>query len=78
MGVARPLLAGALVAALAACGSSPQKERDEWSHATKDPLEFTNDKAECERFFSANSREEYNCLQAKGWKRKESKGFSLF
>jgi hypothetical protein len=77
MGIARPaLLAAAL--ALAACGDVNVKRLDndfeEWSHPTKDALDIRGERADCERFHGSTRSEIDNCLKAKGWKQRESKG----
>ena len=78
MGIARAALAAFLLAALAACGDINVKRSDndfeEWSHPTKDALDIRSERAECERFHGSSGREIETCLQAKGWKKRPSKG----
>ena len=48
---------------LAGCASDP-----DWSHPTKDSVEWKADAAECERFFSGRDRDQEACMKQKGWR----------
>ncbi len=80
MGIARAAAAAFLLAALAACSDtnvrrSSDNEFEEWSHPTKDPMEIRAERTECERFHGSSASEMDRCLEAKGWKKRPSKGF---
>jgi hypothetical protein len=67
--LAAPLLAPLLALLLAGCASTYDDPAmtDQWTHPSKDALEFRADVRECERFFGANERERLRCIQNKGW-----------
>jgi hypothetical protein len=60
-------LAALLLTGCATSYDDPSKA-DEWTHPSKDALEFRTDLRECERFFGGNDRERLRCMQGKGWR----------